>query len=131
MISESCHSGNLLTEGDVSEARNRVISRRFRPSIIQIGACYSHEWAYVANGVPVFTASLVDVWAKGAFQGGHEQFADAIREKMSRRFNAADGRRMSQEPRYLATGPTARAVKVFNELTPIWIAGRRGLTVRP
>jgi hypothetical protein len=119
VISESCHSGSLTVEGDVSDYTKRLVGEeRFKPSIIQIGAAYDSERAHIVNGEFVFTSCLKGVWASGSFRGGHPAFTSKIRQQMRERFSASGSGTHWQEPRYLATGPNEDSLHAFELSTP-------------
>ena len=126
LISESCYSGSLIA--NAPDFRKRLVGDRYRPTVIQIGASYSYERAHVVNGVPVFTASLLDVWDGGHFTGFHEKFAADILKRMADRIGAVASGQIYQELRYLVTGRDRDEMTSFEELTPFWVGGHRRTT---
>ncbi len=125
VISESCFAGGLIGQG-IPDGESRVPSPECNPAIIQIGAAYDYEYAQARGGVLFFTACLVDVWNHGGFEGSHQQFTDEIGERMKQRFDAGEGGRYFQEPRYLVSARTANDMEAFEKLTPFWVGGRPG-----
>ena len=88
VLSDSCHSGTILTAdfGELARThrkQRKAKGKKVKASVLLISACQDNEKAYEDRTNSVFVAELKRVWNKGRFSGDYKAFCERIRRNMS------------------------------------------------